>query len=155
MVRAGAGAVEDLEASLLFVDGSGDELFKFEFVDEAGAGAGHEEAVGFNEVGGELVDVVVFAASFFVIASGDELWRIGEDNVPLAAVFDHSTGPAEGVGVGEFDLGVVDVGVSLGHGDGLFIEVDGGDFSGSGFRGVDAEGSGVAAEIEDAFAFDE
>jgi len=35
VVGAGAGAIEDLEALLLFVDGGGDELLEFEFVDEA------------------------------------------------------------------------------------------------------------------------
>src|SRR5690349_20212498 len=55
-------------------------------------------------------------------------------------------------GAGDF----VEIGVALGEGDGIFVEVDGGD--GFGFAqegGVDAEAAGVGAHVEDFGIFGE
>ena len=55
----------------------------------------------------------------------------------------------------EVDADVVEVGVPLGHLDGLLVEVDRGDFRGAGELGGDGEAAGVAAEVEDLEALGE
>ena len=97
---------------------------KFAASNMTGARAGDEQAVRGDELKREFVEVGVFALAFLVLAAVDELRRIGDDEVPGAAVFDHGARPGEGVGVGELDLRAVDVGVAPGHGDGGFIEID-------------------------------
>jgi len=155
VVRAGSGAVEDLEAFVLAVGDGGDELFEGGDVELAGAGAGDEESVGSDELEGEFVEVVIFGVADLVLAAVDEFWWVGDDEVPGAAVFEHGAGPGEGVGVGELDADVVEVGVAFCHGDGGFIEVDADDFLRATEGGCDGESAGVGAEIEDGFAVGE
>lgn len=149
MVGAGAGAVEDLEAAVVFVGGGDDGALEDFGGELAGAGTGDEHAAGGDEIDSEFVEVGVFPHAFFVFAAVDEFRRIGENKVPGAAVFDHGAHPGEGVGVGELDLRLVEVGVAFGHGDGAFIEVDGLDIGRAGEGGVDGESAVVAAEVED------
>ena len=147
MVGAGTAAIKDLEAAILAVGDGDDEFFKRVCGHVAGAGAGDEEAAGLDELEGELVEIVVFGVAGLVLGVEDELRWIGDDEVPLAAIFNHGAHPGEGIGVGEFDASAVEVGVPLGHGDGGFVKVDGGDFTGSGEGGTDAEAASVAAEV--------
>ena len=118
---------------------------------EAGAGAGHEEAARGDELHGEHVEVVVFLEALGLeldVAAVDELGRVAEDQVPRLAVLLHLADPGEGVGVDELDARVVQVGVPLGHLDGLLVEVDRGDLGGPGELGGDGEPAGVAAQVE-------
>jgi len=150
VVGARAGAVEDLEAAVLFVGGGDDGALEDIGGELAGARAGDKESAGGDEGNGELVEVGIFAHAFFVFAAVDELGWIGEDEVPGASVIDHRADPGEGVGVGELDFRLVEVGVAFGHGDGVFVEIDGQHFGGTGEGGVDGEAAVVAAEVEHA-----
>lgn len=152
MVGAGAGAIDDLEAFVLAMGDVGDDIFEGFGVELTGAGAGDEDAVFGEELEGELVEVVIFCVADFVFFSEDKFRGIDHDEVPFASVFDHGADPSEGVGVGEFNFGLVEVGVSFGHVDGFFIEIDGGDFGCSAEGSGDGEAARVAAEVEDGFS---
>jgi len=158
VIAAGSGAIEDLEALLVAVGGLAHEVLEGFGGDQAGTGAGHEEAAGGDELHGEDVEVVIFLQTLgfeLFVAAVDELGRIAEDEVPGAAVLLHLADPGERVGVHEVDADVVEVGVPLGHLDGLLVEVDRGDLGGAGELGGDGEAAGVAAEVEDLEALGE
>ena len=148
MVGTGARALDDLEASIGPVGGGDDGAFEVVGAELARAGAGDEDAAGLDELQGELVEIGVFRDAGFVLAAVDEFWRIGDDKIPSASVFDHGADPSKGVGVGELDACRVEIGVALGHFDGGFVEVDSGHIGGSGECGGDGEAARVAAEVE-------
>lgn len=150
MVFAGAGAVEKLEATSGAVGGADDHAFEFLGGDEAGAGAGNEDAAGFDEIEGELVEVFVFlAAAVFVLAIHDEFWGVEHDDFPFASIALHLAGIGEGVAVDPVDACLIEVGVAFGLGDGFFVEVDAGDIGGFALEeGGECEAPGVTAEVE-------
>lgn len=76
---------------------------------------------------------------------------IGDDEIPLALIFDHGAHPSERVGVSEFHARAVEVGVALRHGDGGLVEIDSGDVFRATESGRDGETARVAAEIEHGF----
>lgn len=157
MIGAGAGGFEELQATTLAMRGLDDDAFEAFLVDHAGAGAGDEEAAGFDEGEADDVEVLVFSVTAVgVVAVVDEFGRIEEDDIPAVAVALFLTGPGEGVAVDPLDAGLVEVGVALGLFDGVFVEVDAGDLFGAAEDfGAEGEASGIAAEVEQSFAVDE
>ena len=160
VVVAGAGGAEDLDAAVGGAGGAAEDGDEFVEGEEAGAGAGDEKAAGFDAGDGEFVEVEIFGAAFREFFLGvDELGGVEDDDVVLLLILNELAEVGEGVGVGGvegFLVDLVEVGVALGEGDGVFVEVDAGDVVGlAEGGGVDAEAAGVGAEVEDVFAFGE
>ena len=152
MVWASASAVEGLQALVAAVRGADHNPLKLAGTELAGAGTGDEEPFRCDQLEGELVEVCVFCDACFVFAAMNEFWRVGDDEVPCAAVFNHGACPGEGVGVGEFHLRRVQVRIAFCHGDGGLVQVNCGHLACPCESCGDTEAAGVAAEIQDAAA---
>ncbi len=153
VVGAGAGGAEDLDAFVGGACGAFEEVEEFVHGEEAGAGAGDEEAVGLHAGHGEFVEVEVFSAAFEeVFLGGDQFGGIEDDDIVFFFFGDGFAEEGEGIGVDGFEFGggdFVEVGVAFGECDGVFVEVNGGDVLCVAQGGsVEAEAAGVAAEVE-------
>eukprot|EP00825_Cyclidium_porcatum_P013887 TRINITY_DN17368_c0_g1_i1.p2 TRINITY_DN17368_c0_g1~~TRINITY_DN17368_c0_g1_i1.p2 ORF type:complete len:445 (-),score=35.36 TRINITY_DN17368_c0_g1_i1:268-1602(-) len=152
MVGARAGAVDELEAPAHAMGRAQDQLLKVLEADQAGAGAGHQEAPRSDQADGQAVEVLVFAPAVgLFLAAEDQLGRIGNHDVPALAVLAHLVGVGEGVGVDPVDARLlVEVAIAAGLGHRGFIQVHPGDIRRPGHRGRDGKPAGVAAEVQHA-----
>ena len=67
MIRARAAAVDDLKTTVLTMRDGDDEFFERIRGHVSGAGAGHEEATGLDELESELVEIVILGMAGFVL----------------------------------------------------------------------------------------
>ena len=156
MVAPGTGSCKELETAIGAVCGFDDNVFKLIETDESGAGAGDEGSSWVQEAHSQLVQVFVFAIAFkLLFAIFNEFRWIQENDVPFFAVGLHLTGVGVGICVDPvYVTFAVDVGIALGLGDGVFVQIYAGNVGRVSQTGChDGEATGVAAEIQYAFAF--
>lgn len=132
--------------------GEADELHEVVGGEESSTGAGEHQPAGRDESHGEAVEVEMFAAAFFVFESrANQLRRIEHDDIELATRGDQVAHIDEGIGLDELATGLVEVGVFLGEGQRMLVEVDTDDFARAAeLLRLDREAAGVATDVEDA-----
>ena len=127
---------------------------KIRFLQQAGTGAAQQQAVRFDELHREAVEVEVAARSFVEFGSvANQLGRIENDDIELPAVTDHVAHVWEDVGLDEVRFDGVELRVAAGDLQRMFVEINARDLGRvAEMLGRDREPAGVAAQIEDTLA---
>src|SRR5262245_59483291 len=108
MIRARAGAVEELDALAFLVRRANDEALEFLGAEQPGTGTRHENSPGPDQPQGQAVEIFILpGAVLFVVAREDELRRVGYNEIPSLAVLLQLPRIAEGVAMHPHHAGLV------------------------------------------------
>jgi hypothetical protein len=149
MIGPRPGDLQDLDAAAGLPGRPPERLQKHLLRYQPRARTGQKNAAGRHRLQGELVHVeVAFEGVVDLLAVAGLLGGIEDDDVETFAVGQRLAEPGKQVGLDEADPCLVQIGILLGQGDDLLVEIDPDDLpGGAGDLGTDSEAAGIAAQI--------
>nr|CEH49290.1 hypothetical protein XACLD7_13960006 [Xanthomonas citri pv. citri] len=155
VVRAGTGHFQNLDGAPGEIRGAPQHVQELLLGHQAGTRERGEQAAGLDHAQGQLVHVqILLQRRNHLLAVAGHLGRVQDHHIELLAAVGRIAQPRKDVGLHELGPHVVELGVALGNGDHVFVDVHAQHFGRTARGGIHRKAAGVAAQVQHALAFD-